>query len=119
MADAPNPSSLANPPSHAGLDPSHSPAPSLGQLYHGASGEPQHADLTDPSYDFCNAFWGQGDRGYEVIMTRLRGAAKTIEELRAFFKERYVELVSNQADLPARPLKRSMQSVCPGLPKRL
>lgn len=61
---------------------------SLSRYYHGTNGEPQHEDLTDPSLDFCNAFWGQGDRGYEVIMTRLRGASKTIEELRAFWKER-------------------------------
>lgn len=42
----------------------------------------------DPSLDFCNAFWGQGDRGFEVIMARLRGAARTVDELRAFWKER-------------------------------
>lgn len=64
-------------------------ATSLSRYYHGSNGEPpQEEDLTDPSFDFCNAFWGQGDRGYEVIMTRLRGAAKTIDELRAFWKER-------------------------------
>lgn len=64
---------------------------SLAKLYHGASANgsvPPHDELSDPSLDFCNAFWGSGDRGYEVIMARLRGAARTVEELRVFWKER-------------------------------
>jgi hypothetical protein len=38
--------------------------------------------------DFCNAFWGIGDAGVEVLFARMRGAARTIEELRAYWKER-------------------------------
>jgi hypothetical protein len=38
--------------------------------------------------DFCNAFWGPGDKGYEVILARLRGAHRTTDELRLFWKER-------------------------------
>lgn len=60
---------------------------SLARLHHGGSG-PVPEDPVDPSLDFCNAFWGQGDRGYEVIMARLRGAARTVDELRQFWKER-------------------------------
>ena len=40
------------------------------------------------SRDFCNAFWGQGDGGVDVLFARLRGAARTMEELKAFWKER-------------------------------
>lgn len=41
------------------------------------------------SLDFCNAFWGIADGGYDVLLARMRGAARTTEELRAFWKERY------------------------------
>ena len=63
---------------------------SLAKFYHGANGNNQNGEeeMVDPMMDFCNAFWGQGDRGYEVIMARLRGAARTVDELRAFWKER-------------------------------
>jgi hypothetical protein len=40
--------------------------------------------------DFCNAFWGLGDAGVEVLFARMRGAGRTMEELRAFWKERCV-----------------------------
>lgn len=45
-------------------------------------------DLNDPRMDFCNAFWGTDGRGYEVVMARLRGAGRTVDELKAFWKER-------------------------------
>ncbi|KAH8827805.1 SH3 domain-containing protein [Flagelloscypha sp. PMI_526] len=38
--------------------------------------------------DFCNAFWGLGDGGVDVLFARLRGAARTVDELRTFWKER-------------------------------
>lgn len=38
--------------------------------------------------DFCNAFWGEDDAGYEVIMARLRASGRTMDELKAFWKER-------------------------------
>jgi len=38
--------------------------------------------------DFCNAFWGIGDGGVDVLFARMRGAARTIEELRNYWKER-------------------------------
>lgn len=45
-------------------------------------------DFTNRSLDFCNAFWGLGDGGVEVLFARMRGAMRTMEELRAFWKER-------------------------------
>ncbi|KAL1406217.1 formin-binding protein [Vanrija albida] len=64
---------------------------SLARLHHGSlanGAAPPGADESDPALDFCNAFWGPGDRGYEVIMARLRGASRTIDELKQFWKER-------------------------------
>jgi hypothetical protein len=67
---------------------------SLARLYNGPSGSnpaaPTEEELADPRTDFCNSFWGQGDRGYEVVMARLRGSGRTMDELRIFWKERYV-----------------------------
>ena len=45
-------------------------------------------DFTSRSLDFCNAFWGLGDGGVEVLFARMRGAMRTMEELRTFWKER-------------------------------
>ena len=50
---------------------------------------PPDEGLSNRSLDFCNAFWGVADGGYDVLLTRIRGAARTTEELRAFWKERY------------------------------
>ncbi|WVQ70350.1 uncharacterized protein L199_008577 [Kwoniella botswanensis] len=63
---------------------------SLSRLYHGTGSttDNNEEELNDPKMDYCNSFWGQGDRGYEVIMARLRGAGRTVEELRGFWKER-------------------------------
>ena len=66
-------------------------ATSLSRYYHGNSGQNGmngDEELHDPSLDFCNAFWGQGDKGYDVLMARLRGAGRTVEEMRAFWRER-------------------------------
>ncbi|ETW74674.1 hypothetical protein HETIRDRAFT_447044 [Heterobasidion irregulare TC 32-1] len=40
------------------------------------------------SLDFCNAFWGLSDGGVDVLFARMRGAGRTTEELRNFWKER-------------------------------
>ncbi|WVF72380.1 hypothetical protein IAT40_007195 [Kwoniella sp. CBS 6097] len=68
---------------------------SLSRLYQGSSSSGPNggaafteAELSDPKMDFCNAFWGTGDRGFDVVMTRLRGAGRTVEELRSYWKER-------------------------------
>ncbi|KAH9925710.1 hypothetical protein B0H21DRAFT_839541 [Amylocystis lapponica] len=45
-------------------------------------------DLTNRSLDFCNAFWGLGDGGVDVLFARMRGASRTMDELRNFWKER-------------------------------
>ena len=47
-------------------------------------------DTSSRNLDFCNAFWGVGDGGVDVLFARMRGAARTMEELRNFWKERYV-----------------------------
>lgn len=40
------------------------------------------------SIDFCNTFWGVGDGGVDVLFARMRGAARTMEELKNFWIER-------------------------------
>lgn len=45
-------------------------------------------DLSNRSLDFCNAFWGNTEGGVDVLFARMRGAARTVEEVRAFWKER-------------------------------
>jgi hypothetical protein len=55
-------------------------------------------DLSNRSLDFCNAFWGISDGGVDVLFARMRGAARTVGELRNYWKERCVlawSLVSN------------------------
>ncbi|KAF9012600.1 SH3 domain-containing protein [Cyathus striatus] len=42
------------------------------------------------SRDFCNSFWGAGDAGPNVLFTRMRGAAKTTDEIRNFWNERSI-----------------------------
>lgn len=49
---------------------------------------------TDRSLDFCNAFWGLGDGGVDVLFARMRGASRTMTELRAYWKERCAILKS-------------------------
>lgn len=46
-------------------------------------------EFTNRSLDFCNAFWGIADGGVDVLFARMRGATRTMEELRNFWKERY------------------------------
>ncbi|KAG1740843.1 uncharacterized protein EDB91DRAFT_341376 [Suillus paluster] len=53
----------------------------------------KYARTTSPdtnirSLDFCNSFWGLGDGGVDVLFARMRGATRTMEELRNFWKER-------------------------------
>lgn len=45
-------------------------------------------ELTNRNLDFCNAFWGLGDGGVDVLFARMRGAMRTMEELRNYWKER-------------------------------
>ena len=59
----------------------------------------------DRNLDFCNAFWGLGDGGVDVLFARMRGATRTIEELKNFWKERYVRLC-----LPVRPLHAGLNA---------
>ncbi|KAJ7478640.1 SH3 domain-containing protein [Mycena galericulata] len=59
--------------------------PSTTSLSKYARGDPVPHDR---STDFCNAFWGYGDGGVDVLFARMRGAARTMDELRNFWKER-------------------------------
>jgi hypothetical protein len=64
---------------------------SLSRFYNGVNGNGLplgEEEIHDPKLDFCNAFWGQNERGYDVVMARLRGAGRTVDELRTFWKER-------------------------------
>ncbi|KAJ4483647.1 hypothetical protein J3R30DRAFT_3284549 [Lentinula aciculospora] len=40
------------------------------------------------SIDFCNSFWGANDGGVDVLFARMRGAMRTMDELKNFWKER-------------------------------
>ncbi|KAF7289213.1 SH3-domain-containing protein [Mycena indigotica] len=42
------------------------------------------------SRDFCNSFWGVGDAGVNILFARMRGAVRTTDELRNFWKERAI-----------------------------
>ncbi|EMD32962.1 hypothetical protein CERSUDRAFT_118390 [Gelatoporia subvermispora B] len=48
----------------------------------------QTPEAANRSLDFCNAFWGFGDAGVDVLFARMRGAMRTMDELRNFWKER-------------------------------
>ncbi|EIN06419.1 hypothetical protein PUNSTDRAFT_105403 [Punctularia strigosozonata HHB-11173 SS5] len=45
-------------------------------------------ELNNKNLDFCNAFWGLGDGGVDVLFARMRGASRTMDELRNFWRER-------------------------------
>lgn len=45
-------------------------------------------DLQPQSVDFCNAFLGLGDGVADVLFARMQGAARTVKELKNFWKER-------------------------------
>ena len=83
---------------------------SLSRSAHGDS-----PSMQNRSFDFCNAFWGLGDGGVDVLFARMRGAARTMEELKNFWKERcvvFLKLVVYQLvnDLSQGPLlKKTMQ----------
>ncbi|EDQ99468.1 uncharacterized protein LACBIDRAFT_316405 [Laccaria bicolor S238N-H82] len=47
-------------------------------------------DLQPQSVDFCNAFLGLGDGVADVLFARMQGAARTVKELKNFWKERCV-----------------------------
>ncbi|KAK0493078.1 SH3 domain-containing protein [Armillaria luteobubalina] len=57
---------------------------SLGRYVRSMSPMPQG----ERNSDFCNTFWGVDDVGVGVLFTRMRGAMRTMEELRNFWKER-------------------------------
>ncbi|KAK0471555.1 SH3 domain-containing protein [Armillaria novae-zelandiae] len=40
------------------------------------------------SRDFCNSFWGPDEAGVNILCARMRGAERTTDELKNFWKER-------------------------------
>ncbi|KAF9222396.1 hypothetical protein BS17DRAFT_708984 [Gyrodon lividus] len=63
-------------------------------------------DTSNRNLDFCNAFWGLGDGGVDVLFARMRGAARTMEELKNFWKDRsaieedYAKRLAKLAKMP-------------------
>lgn len=66
-------------------------------------------DPTPRSLDFCNAFWGPSDTGVDVLFARMRGAARTMEELRNFWKERYLTSSCLQNTLTYPPFRANIE----------
>ncbi|KAF9450111.1 hypothetical protein P691DRAFT_798564 [Macrolepiota fuliginosa MF-IS2] len=76
-----------------------------------ARNAPPRVNGADPfngyeSRDFCNAFWGSGDAGPNVLFARMRGAERTTDELRNFWHERtnieeeYAQKLAKLAKVP-------------------
>jgi hypothetical protein len=66
-------------------------------------------DLANRSFDFCNAFWGLGEGGVDVLFARMRGAARTMEELKNYWKERYFSAVLGRDGLAHRRIRSSIE----------
>ncbi|KIO28897.1 hypothetical protein M407DRAFT_71276 [Tulasnella calospora MUT 4182] len=65
--------------------------------------------LDQSSTDFCNSFWGPNDSGVEVLFARMRGAVRTMEEVRGFWNQRIAieeEYAKKMAQLARLPLGR-------------
>lgn len=45
-------------------------------------------ELHQDTSNFCNAFWGSGDAGYEAIQHRMKTGNRTMDDVRALYKER-------------------------------
>lgn len=87
-------------------------------------------EFANRSLDFCNAFWGAGDAGVDVVFARMRGATRTIDELRGFWKERYANSAATRwlyhdnpwltlAAFLERTSKKSTRSNSQSLPNRI
>jgi hypothetical protein len=66
-------------------------------------------DLANRSLDFCNAFWGISDGGVDVLFARMRGASRTVAELRAYWKERCVAYLSCLRTSTQRELRSAIE----------
>ncbi|KAG8914243.1 hypothetical protein FRC00_000242 [Tulasnella sp. 408] len=58
------------------------PTTSLSKYFH------DQPDPNQSSSAFCNSFWGPNDGGVEVLFARMRGAARTMNEVQGFWKKR-------------------------------
>ncbi|KIY52049.1 hypothetical protein FISHEDRAFT_36010 [Fistulina hepatica ATCC 64428] len=70
------------------------------------TGSPVFTDR-DKGLSFCNTFWGIGDGGVDVLFARMRGAGRTMDELRNFWKERAII----EEDYARRLVKLSKQTL--------
>lgn len=68
---------------------------------HGAPG-------SNEAQQFCNAFWGENDAGFNVIQSHSKNTFKTLEDLRTFYKERYV--ATNKRGYRTRVLQATCQT---------
>ncbi len=55
-----------------------------------ASSSHGHGHTPSSPYAFCNSFWGPGDAGVPVLLGKMKGSIKTMEELRTFWRERAI-----------------------------
>lgn len=46
----------------------------------------QHVSTVIDPDDFCNAFWG--DKGFDALLSKAKASARTLDELRSWFRER-------------------------------
>lgn len=49
-----------------------------------------HTSKNVSSKDFCNSFWGEDSSGtgYDILTNKVKSSAKTIDDLKLFWKER-------------------------------
>jgi len=43
--------------------------------------------------DWSDSFWGEGNRGFEILLSNLKNGPIAIEEFQRFLTERYVKLI--------------------------
>ncbi|KAF9029105.1 hypothetical protein BDZ89DRAFT_986209 [Hymenopellis radicata] len=55
-----------------------------------ASSSHGHGHPPSSPYAFCNSFWGPGDAGVPVLLGKMKGSIKTMDELRTFWRERAI-----------------------------
>ena len=52
--------------------------------------QPTYVTTSAAPDDFCNSFWGEGSEGFEALTSKVKAGSKTLEDLRALYKERFV-----------------------------
>ncbi|KAE8218871.1 hypothetical protein CF319_g7329 [Tilletia indica] len=59
-----------------------------GGAFNSTGGRPRDVGQQGDPAAFVNAFWGSNDAGFATIQNRMRTATKTMDDLRALYKER-------------------------------